>query len=106
MHRLASVFFTAVLGAAALVACQTAPHVAPGAAPNAQPAPVSGFVTDMKAFEAFIATKPTPAQFHTAYPDVMLVTPDMMTTREMRQNNSRYFPKMDADGRIVGGSFM
>jgi hypothetical protein len=30
----------------------------------------------------------------------------MMTTREMRQNNSRYFPKMDADGHIVGGSFM
>jgi hypothetical protein len=36
----------------------------------------------------------------------MLVTPDMMTTREMRQNNSRYFPKMDATGHIVGGSFM
>lgn len=97
MHRLAILFFTAVLGAAALVACQTSP-----AAP---PHPVAGFVTDMKAFDAFIATKPTPEQFHATYPDVMLVTPDMMTTREMRQNNSRYFPKMDA-GHIVGGSFM
>jgi hypothetical protein len=98
MHRLAILFFTAVLGGAALVACQTSPA--------AQPRPVAGFVTDMKAFDAFIATKPTPEQFHAAYPDVMLVTPDMMTTREMRQNNSRYFPKMDAEGHIVGGSFM
>jgi hypothetical protein len=102
MHRLAVLFFTAVLGAAALVACQTAPQAAPAAAPR----PVAGFVTDLKAFDAFIATKPTPAQFHAAYPDVVLVTPDMMTTREMRQNNSRYFPKLDAEGRIVGGSFM
>jgi ABC-type hemin transport system substrate-binding protein len=98
MHRLAILFFTAVLGGAALVACQTSPA--------AQPRPMAGFVTDMKAFDAFIATKPTPEQFHAAYPDVMLVTPDMMTTREMRQNNSRYFPKMDAEGHIVGGSFM
>jgi hypothetical protein len=98
MHRLAILFFTAVLGGAALVACQTAPAT--------QPKPTAGFVLDMKAFDAFIATKPTPEQFHAAYPDVMLVTPDMMTTREMRQNNSRYFPKMDAVGHIVGGSFM
>lgn len=97
MNRIAPLFFTAVLGVASLSACQTAPA--------AQPKPVSGFVTDMKAFDAFIATHPTPAQFHAAYPDVTLVTPDMMTTREMRQNNSRYFPKLDADGRIVGGSF-
>ena len=102
MHRLAILFFTAVLGGAALVACQTSPQ----AASAANPKPVAGFVTDLKAFDAFIATKPTAAQFHAAYPDVMLVTPDMMTTREMRENHSRYFPKMDADGRIVGGSFM
>lgn len=102
MHRLAVLFFTAVLGAAALVACQSAPQTAGVAAPR----PVAGFVTDLKAFDAFIATRPTPAQFHAAYPDVTLVTPDMMTTREMRQNNSRYFPKLDAEGRIVGGSFM
>ena len=91
MQRLAILFFTAVLGGASLVACHRTGL---------------GDETDMHGFEAFIATKPTPAQFRTAYPDVMLVTPDMMTTREMRQNNSRYFPKMDADGRIVGGSFM
>jgi len=41
-----------------------------------------------------------------AYPDVTLVIPEMMSTREMRQNNSRYVPQRDADGRITGGSFM
>jgi hypothetical protein len=97
MNRFTSIFFTIALGCGALSACQSAPV--------AQPKPVAGFVTDMKSFDAFIATKPTPEQFHAAYPDVMLVTPDMMTTREMRQNNSRYFPKLDAEGRIVGGSF-
>jgi len=98
MNRLTPIIFLIVLGVAVLSACQTGPA--------AQPRPVAGFVTDMKAFDAFIATHPTPEQFKAAYPDVLLVTPDMMSTREMRQNNSRYFPKLDAEGRIVGGSFM
>lgn len=98
MNRITPIFFLIVLGVAVLSACQTTPA--------AQPRPVAGFVTDMKAFDAFIATRPTPEQFRAAYPDVLLVTPDMMSTREMRQNNSRYFPKFDAEGRIVGGSFM
>jgi hypothetical protein len=68
--------------------------------------PVSGFVTDMTAFNVFVATHPTAEQFKSVYPDVMLVTPDTMTTREMRSNNSRYFPEFDKDGRIVGGKFM
>lgn len=98
MNRIAPIFFMVVLGAAAVSACQTAPA--------AQPRPVAGYVTDMKAFDAFIATRPTPEQFRVAYPDVMLVTPGTMTTREMRHNNSRYFPTLDGEGRITGGSFM
>jgi hypothetical protein len=98
MNRFTPIFFLLVLGGASLSACQTAPV--------AQPKPIAGFVTDMNAFDAFIATHPTPAQFRAAYPDVQLITPDMMSTREMRQNNSRYVPKLDAEGRIVGGSFM
>jgi hypothetical protein len=99
MTRLAALAFTGILGVAALTACQTAPSAA-------TPAPVHGFVTDTKAFDAFIATHPTPDQFRAAYPDVILVMPDMMSTREMRMNNSRYFPKLDEAGRIVGGKFM
>jgi hypothetical protein len=70
------------------------------------PAPVAGFVTDMKGFDAFIATHPTPDQFHAAYPDVLLVLPGMPSTREFRNNNSRYFAELDQNGRITGGRFM
>lgn len=76
----------------------------PAAAPGAT-APVHGYVTDMKAFDAFIATHPTPAQFMATYPDVQLVMPGTITTMEFRTNNSRYFPEQDATGHIVGGSF-
>jgi predicted small lipoprotein YifL len=68
-------------------------------------APVHGYVTDMKAFDAFIATHPTPAQFLATYPDVQLVMPGDITTMEFRTNNSRFFPEQDATGHIVGGSF-
>ena len=69
------------------------------------PAPAQGFVTNMKAFDAFIATHPTTEQFHTVYPDVQLVMPGTVTTMEFRNNNSRYFPELDKDGRITGGHF-
>ncbi|MDF4026871.1 hypothetical protein P3W24_17995 [Luteibacter sp. PPL201] len=98
MYRFGALFFVAALGGAALVACQTAPTTVPR--------PVAGFVTDLKALDAFIATRPTPAQFHAAYPDVVLVLPGTMATREMRMNHSRYFADVDADGRITGGKWM
>ncbi|WP_243048438.1 lipoprotein [Dyella sp. RRB7] len=83
-----------------------APAATVTTASPAAPAPVHGFVTDLKAFDAFIATHPTPEQFRTAYPDVLLVTPGMPSTRELRNNNSRYFAELDKDGRITGGKFM
>jgi len=89
----------------------TTVHPAPAkpavAAPAvAAPAPVHGFVTEMTAFDAFIATHPTPEQFKAAYPDVLLVLPGTIATREMRSDNSRYFAELDANGRITGGKFM
>ena len=80
------------------------PAATPAPAPGAQ-APVHGYVTDKKAFDAFIATHPTPAQFLATYPDVQLVMPGTITTMEMRTNNSRFFPEQDATGHIVGGNF-
>lgn len=100
MYRIGTLFFMAVLGGAALSACQTAPAAAP-----ATPVPVHGFVTDTKAFDAFIATKPTAEQFRAAYPDVQLVMPDSITTMDFRMNNSRYFPQWDSSGHITGGKF-
>lgn len=72
---------------------------------HAAPAAVHGYVTDMKVFDAFIATHPTPEQFRATYPDVQLVMPGTITTMEFRSNNSRYYPQLDKDGRIVGGHF-
>jgi predicted small lipoprotein YifL len=80
--------------------------VAPVAPTVAAPAPVHGFVTDVTAFNTFIATHPTAEQFRAAYPDVQLVLPGDVATREFRSNNSRYFAEVDANGRITGGKFM
>lgn len=68
-------------------------------------APVSGYVTDLAAFEVYLAGKPTPAQFKAHYPDVTLVLPGQIATKEFRMNHSRYFAELDAEGRIVGGKF-
>lgn len=78
------------------------------AADPAPPAPfavVKGEVTDMAAFEAFIALRPTPAAFRATYPDVLLVLPGDIATKELRLNHSRFFAELDVEGRISGGRF-
>lgn len=87
-------------------AAPAAKPAAPTAPAAAAPVPMHGFVTDMQAFNAFIDTHPTPEQFRAAYPDVLLVLPGTVATRELRSNNSRYFADVDANGRITGGKFM
>lgn len=67
--------------------------------------PVAGAITDMAAFDAFIASQPTPEQFRQRYPDVLLVLPDEPATRELRSDNSRFFAELDEHGRIIGGHF-
>lgn len=74
--------------------------------PPMSPVPVAGFVTDLPAFERFIASRPTAEAFRAAYPDVQLVMPGDITTKEFRSNNSRYYAAFDAEGRITGGRFM
>lgn len=102
MRRLPLPFalFAFTMAGASLSACHSAPTR------RGDGAPVTGFVTDLPAFERFIAGHPTPAEFHKAYPDVLLVLPDGIASREMRVNNSRYFAELDGQGRIVGGRFM
>ncbi len=62
-------------------------------------------VTDLKTFEAFIATRPTPEALRARYPGLAVITPDMMATRELRGDHSRYFVELDAEGRVIGGKF-
>lgn len=66
---------------------------------------MAGFVTDLAAFEQFISTAPTPAQFRARYPDVTLVLPGSIASKELRMNRSRYFAVVDGTGRITGGNF-
>ncbi|MFO8005977.1 hypothetical protein [Thioalkalivibrio sp.] len=69
------------------------------------PEPRSGVVSDLAAFEAFIAQAPRPEAFREVYPDVMLILPGEVATREFRTDNSRFFADLDAEERIIGGSF-
>lgn len=86
-------------------ACSAPPTQPEAAMPSSDATPVGGFVTDLPAFEQFIASQPTPAQFKARYPDVVLVLPGQIATKEFRLNHSRYFAQLDADGRISGGKF-
>jgi hypothetical protein len=88
------------LSALSLSACCTAPSHA-----DAPAAVVPGKVTDVAAFDQFIATRPKPAQFRARYPDVVLVLPGDMATKEMRLDRSRYFATLDGEGRITNGRF-
>ena len=88
-----------LISALGLAACCSAPA-------QSQPAvaAVPGKVTDVEAFDRFIATAPTPEQFRARYPDVLLVLPGDMATKEFRMDRSRYFAKIDG-GRVTGGRF-
>lgn len=68
-------------------------------------APMPGRVTDMKAFGLFIESRPSVEAFRARYPDVVLVQPGEVATKEFRTDNSRYFAEFDVEGRIVGGTF-
>lgn len=95
-----------------LAACApTPPAPAPAPTPTPTPTastesrPVRTSVTDLEAFQAYIAGKPTPAALRAQYPGLQVVLPGDLTTREFRGDNSRYFVELDAEGRVVGGRF-
>lgn len=82
-----------------------APPPAPAPAPVQEAAPVRTSITDLAAFDAFIATRPTPTELRARYPGLTLVLPGDIATKELRLDNSRYFADLDAEGRISGGRF-
>jgi hypothetical protein len=75
-----------------------------GTRPDGTPVDRHG-VSDMASFETFIGTHPTPEAFKKMYPGVQLMLPGTISTRELRYDNSRFFPNLDKDGRIIGGDF-
>ena len=107
---------------AALAACempppQTPPSTPPVSSPPAAVAPdlrypeINGQAVpppaglDLAALEAFVAGGPTMEAFEARYPGILVVRPGTPTTMEYRMNYSRFFPDLDAQGRIVGGAF-
>lgn len=94
---------TLLLVAACSAPTQPEPPPAPVAV--ASEAPVRTSVTDLAAFDAFIATHPTPQALRDRYPGLVVVMPGDIATRELRMDNSRYFVELDAQGRVTGGRF-
>ena len=80
-----------------------APPPPPAAVPTQTPMRTS--VTDLAAFDAFIATQPTPEALRQRYPGLVVVMPGDIATKELRMDHSRYFVELDAQGRVSGGRF-
>ncbi|MGQ0698484.1 MAG: hypothetical protein ACT4PZ_09595 [Panacagrimonas sp.] len=90
-----------VLTAGLLGACAPTPPAT--SAPETRPVRTS--ITDLDTFNFFILTRPTPLALREQYPGLQVVMPGDITTKELRNDNSRYFVDLDAEGRITGGRF-
>ena len=69
------------------------------------PEPRPGNVTDLEAFNEFLARQPSPDIFSSVYPHIVLILPGMIATQEFRTDNSRFFAELGPDGRILSGNF-
>lgn len=96
--------FLALSASLGLAACAYYPSTDAQSQSSYWRGPVS--ISGMDAFKQFMSNYPTPAQFRAQYPDVQLVLPGEMATKELRSDNSRYFAQLNQDGRIVSGKFM
>ncbi len=90
-----------VIGCLLLMACESPDQARDTASASVE----RGYVTDMSSFTSFIEQRPSPDAFRMRYPDLTLVLPGDVATKELRTNNSRYFAELDTQGRIVGGRF-
>lgn len=88
-----------------LAACSPAAQPGPAPAVPTLEAPVRTQITDVDAFNAFVATRPTPDALRQRYPGLTVVLPGDISTRELRSDNSRFFAELDAEGRVTGGRF-
>jgi hypothetical protein len=67
--------------------------------------PAGMAATPSASFRDFLATRPTPAAFRAHYPDMTLVMPGDIVTREFRFDCTRFFADLDNEGHVVGGRF-
>lgn len=97
--------FVLIAVLALLVACAPTPQPAPTPSITEEARPVRTSVTDLAAFDAFIAGHPSPEALRAQYPGLTVVMPGDITTKELRMDHSRYFVELDAEGRVIGGRF-
>ncbi len=94
----------ALAAAAALAACDDLAATADPAREACVRQAGSAGVPTM-AFRDVLATKPTPAEFRARFPDITLVMPTDVATRELRLDCSRFFADPDDAGHVVAGRF-
>jgi hypothetical protein len=87
-----------------LAALALVPLGAAQAAPQA--ASLRCSIADPVAFVSYLKEhKPTVVELKGAFSCLKIIMPGEMTTMEFRYDNSRFYPKTDEYGRIVGGEF-
>ncbi|MEM7442375.1 MAG: hypothetical protein AAF414_03475 [Pseudomonadota bacterium] len=64
-----------------------------------------GVWIDVVEFQRVLATFPDPETLRDAFPDVLIVLPDEIATREFRLDQSRFFAELDPAGNVTGGNF-
>ena len=63
-----------------------------------------GNLDDRSALHAFIQSRPTPEEFQEAYPEIWLILPGDIVSRDVCSQYYRFIAELDANGRIRGGS--
>jgi len=64
----------------------------------------NGNLDDRSALHAFVQSRPTPEEFQEAYPDVWLILPGDIVSRDVCSQYYRFIAELDSNGRISGGS--
>jgi hypothetical protein len=59
----------------------------------------------MYTIEELFEQKLTLTEFSERLPGVWVVPPDVITTTEYRGDNTRFFPQLDVNDRVIGGHF-
>lgn len=81
-----------------------AASVAASASPASTPDPAADTAKDMAELPAFVAARPTPEEFQQAFPDVWLILPGDIVSRDVCSQYYRFIAELDPQGRISGGS--
>ena len=69
-----------------------------------EPEAVADVAKDISELPAFVASRPTPEEFQQAFPDVWLILPGDIVSRDVCSQYYRFVAELDTKGRISGGN--